>query len=150
EYVRRWPDEDFSGRGFAVQPLHAAIVAGVRNSLLILWAAVGFVLLIACSNVANLLLARATGRKKEIAIRAAVGAARARILRQLLTESMLLSVTGGVFGLAAGYAGMRAILSVMPGSIPRVGAGGANVSLDWRVMGFTIGLSILTGILFGL
>jgi putative ABC transport system permease protein len=149
-YARKWPGDDDPGRGFGVQPLRDAIVGGMRNSLLILLGAVGLVLLIACANVANLLLARATGRRREIAIRAAVGAGRARIVRQLLTESLMLSLAGGVLGLAAGYAGIRAILSLIPGEIPRIGAGGSHVGLDWRVLGFTAGLSILTGILFGL
>jgi predicted permease len=130
--------------------LQDAIVGGVRNLLLILLGAVSFVLLIACANVANLLLARATGRKREIAIRAAVGAGRGRIVRQLLTESVMLSLASGVLGLAAGYAGIRSILSLSPSNIPRIGAGGANVSLDWRVFGFALALSILTGIVFGL
>jgi predicted permease len=141
---------DFPQIGFGAQPLQDALVGGVRNSLLILIGAVSFVLLIACANVANLLLARATGRKREIAIRAAVGAGRGRIVRQLLTESVMLSLAGGIVGLAAGYAGIRAILSVSPGNIPRIGLQGANVGLDWRVLGFTLGLSIVTGILFGL
>jgi putative ABC transport system permease protein len=150
EYLRKWP-EDFPQRiGFAVEPLQDAIVGGVRHSLLILLGAVSFVLLIACSNVANLLLVRATARKREIAIRAAVGAARARIVRQLLTESVMLSLAGGALGLAIGYAGIRGILSLSPGNIPRIGLGGSNVGLDWRVLGFTLALSILTGILFGL
>ena len=150
EYGRKWPDDMRGRAGFRVQPLQDAIVGGVRNSLLILLGAVSFVLLIACANVANLLLARATGRKREIAIRAAVGAGRGRIVRQLLTESVVLSLAGGVLGVAAGYAGIRALLSLSPGNIPRIGPGGANVSLDWRVLGFTLALSILTGILFGL
>jgi putative ABC transport system permease protein len=141
---------DFPQIGFGVQPLQEAIVGGVRSLLLILAGAVSFVLLIACANVANLLLARATARKREIAIRAAVGAGRGRIVRQLLTESVLLSLAGGIVGLAAGYAGIRAILSVSPGNIPRIGLEGASVSLDWRVLAFTLGLSIVTGILFGL
>ena len=149
EYSRKWPDVT-PGAGFGVQPLQDAIVGGVRNSLLILLGAVGFVLLIACANVANLLLARATGRKREIAIRAAVGAGRRRIVRQLLTESVMLSLAGGVLGLVAGYAGIRAILRLIPGNIPRIGTGGSHVGLDWRVLGFTLALSILTGILFGL
>lgn len=150
EYDRKWPG-DFPGRaGFRVQPLRDAIVGGVRNSLLILLGAVSFVLLIACANVANLLLARGMGRRREMAIRAAVGAGRGRILRQLLTESVMLSLVGGVLGLAAGHAGIRALLSLSPGNIPRIGTGGSNVSLDWQVFGFTLALSILTGILFGL
>ena len=126
------------------------MVGDVRESLLILVGAVSFVLLIARANVANLLLARATGRKREIAIRVAVGSGRGRIVRQLLGESVMLALAGGVLGLAVGYAGIRAILSVSPGNIPRIGLQGASVGLDWRVLGFTMGLSILTGILFGL
>jgi putative ABC transport system permease protein len=141
---------DYPQTGFAVQALQDAIVGGVKTSLLILVGAVSFVLLIACANVANLLLARATGRKREIAIRAAVGAGRGRIVRQLLTESIMLSVAGGVLGLAAGYAGIRAILSFSPGNIPRIGLQGSSVSLDLRVLAFALGLSLLTGILFGL
>ncbi|SPF56948.1 conserved membrane hypothetical protein [Candidatus Sulfopaludibacter sp. SbA4] len=150
EYARQWPGDSPQGQGFAVQPVRDAIVGGVRNSLLLLLGAVGCVLLIACANVANLLLARATGRKREIAIRAAVGAGRGRIVRQLLTESAMLSVAGGVLGLAAGYGGIRTILSLTPGNIPRIGPGGSHVGLDWRVLAFTMGVSILTGILFGL
>jgi putative ABC transport system permease protein len=148
EYARKWTDLS-PGASFAVQPLQDAIVGGVRNSLLILLGAVSLVLLIACANVANLLLARATSRKREIAIRAAVGAGRGRIIRQLLTESVMLSLAGGILGLAAGYAGIRAILRLSPG-IPRIGTGGVNVNLDWRVLLFTLALSILTGIVFGL
>jgi putative ABC transport system permease protein len=96
------------------------------------------------------LLAGAGGQKREIVIRTAVGAGARRILRQLLTESLMLSLAGGGLGLAAGYAGIRAILRFLPGSIPRIGAGGANVGLDWRVLGFSVGLSLLTGMLFGL
>jgi predicted permease len=149
-YGRKWPDDVRGRAGFRVQPLQDAIVDGVRNSLLILLGAVSFVLLIACANVANLLLARATGRQREIAIRAAVGAERGRIVRQLLTESLVLSLAGGVLGLAAGYACIRALLSLSPGIIPRIGLDGSNVGLDWRVFGFTLAVSILTGILFGL
>ena len=150
DYARKWPGEDAPGRNFGIQPLQEAIVGGVRRSLLLLLSAVGFVLLIACANVANLLLARATGRKREIAIRAAVGAGRGRIFRQLATESVMLSMTGGVLGLAAGYAGIRWILTFIPDNIPRIGLDGANVTLDWRVAGFTLCVSLLTGIAFGL
>ena len=150
EYKRMHPVPfDFPQIGFGVQNLREAIVGSVRNSLFILLGAVAFVLLIACANVANLLLARATGRKREIAIRAAVGAGRGRIMRQLLTESVMLSVAGGVVGLAAGYAGIRAILRVSPGNIPLIPRGG-SVDLDWRIVAFTLGLSLVTGILFGL
>jgi predicted permease len=135
---------------FGVQPLQKVIVSGVRTLLWVLLGAVGFVLLIACANVANLLLARATGRKREIAIRAAMGAGRGRIVRQLLTESVVLSLTGGVLGLFLGFAGIRGILSLNPGNIPRVGLQGNAVSMDMRVVLFTLGLSVATGILFGL
>ncbi len=148
-YVRQWPGDFPERTGFGVQSLQDAVVGDARTSLLILLGAVSLVLLIACANVANLLLARATGRKREIAIRAAVGAGRGRIVRQLLTESVMLSLAGGVLGLAAGYAGIRALLSLNPGNIPRIGPGGANVGLDWRVLAFTLGVSILTGLLFG-
>jgi putative ABC transport system permease protein len=148
EYARRWTNLT-PGAGFAVAPLHDAIVGKVRSPLLILLGAVSLVLLIACANVAGLLLARASGRQREIAIRMAVGAGRYRIIRQLLTESVVLSLAGGVLGLAAGYAGIRALLTLSPG-IPRIGMGGANVSMDWRVAAFTLVLSFLTGILFGL
>ncbi len=148
EYARTWPDVT-PGAGFRVQLLQDAIVGPVRNSLLILSAAVAFVLLMACANVASLLLARAATRQREFAVRVAVGAARLRIVRQLLTESMLLSVAGGVCGVAAGYLGIRLLLGFSPGNIPRVGTDGSNVVLDWRVLGFAVALSILTGILFG-
>lgn len=136
--------------GFAVQPLRDSIVSDVRSSLLIMLGAVSLVLLIACANVANLLLIHATGRKREFAIRAALGAGRARIILQLLTESVLLSVTGGILGLLLGYFGVRALLALSPGNIPRIGEYGAAVGIDWRVLAFTLGISLLTGILFGL
>ena len=150
EYRRGRPlPADYPQIGFGVQNLREAIVGGARKSLFILLGATGFVLLIACANVANLLLARATARRREIAIRAAVGAGRGRIVRQLLTESVMLSVAGGVVGLAAGYAGIRAILTVSPGNIPLIPQG-AGVDLDWRIVAFTMGLSLVTGIVFGL
>jgi predicted permease len=149
EFKRRWTLADPKS-SFGVQPLRDSIVADARSSLFVLLGAVGFVLLIACANVANLLLVRATGRKREFAIRAAMGAGRVRIIRQLLTESIVLSVTGGVLGLILGYAGVRALLAVSPANLPRVGENGAAVSLDWRILLFTLGVSLVTGILFGL
>ena len=107
-------------------------------------------LLIACANVANLLLIRATGRRREMAVRVALGAGRWRIARQLLTESLMLSFAGGAFGLLAGYLGMRALLTVNTAGLPRLGAGGSLLGMDWRVVVFTVLLSIVTGILFGL
>jgi putative ABC transport system permease protein len=150
QYRRLHPDDMGPKDGFGVEALRDSIVAGARKSLFVLLGAVGFVLLIACANVANLLLVRATGRKREFAIRAAMGAGRARIVRQLLTESIVLSITGGVLGLILGYAGVRALLAVSPAGLPRVGENGAAVGLDWRIFLFTLGISLFTGILFGL
>jgi predicted permease len=135
---------------FAVEPLRDALIGDVRSSLWVLIIAVGLVLLIACANVANLLLVRATGRKREIAIRASLGAGRGRIIRQLLTESILLSMVGGVFGVILGMVGVRTLLALSPGNIPRIGENGAAVGVDWRVLVFALSVSMLTGILFGL
>ena len=149
QFRQRYPQTN-PQQGFSVQPLRDTIVSDVRSSLLVLVGAVSFVLLIACANVANLLLVRATGRKREFAIRAAMGAGRGRIIRQLLTESVLLSLVGGVLGLILGFVGVRALLAVSPGGIPRIGENGAAVGIDWRVLAFTLGVSVFTGILFGL
>ena len=149
EFRRRFPEADPKG-GFAVQPLRDSIVRNARTSLLVLMGAVGLVLLIACANVANLLLVRATGRKREFAIRAAMGASRARVIRQLLTESVMLAVTGGVLGLALGFLGVRWLLAISPAGLPRIGEDGTAVGVDWRVLGFTLLVSCATGILFGL
>jgi putative ABC transport system permease protein len=150
QFRRRFPDAIGPKGGFEVSPLRDSIVNDVRSSLLVMLGAVSLVLLIACANVANLLLVHATGRKREFAIRAAMGAGRSRIILQLLTESVLLSVTGGLLGLVLGYVGLRALLAVSPGDIPRIGENGAAVTLDWRVLLFTLSVSMLTGILFGL
>ena len=149
QFLRMYPDAD-PKQGFTVMPLRDSIVRDARKSLLILLGAVSLVLLIGCANVANLLLVRATSRKREFAIRSALGAGRSRIVRQLLTESVLLSVTGGILGLLLGFAGVRALLAISPAGLPRVGEDGGAVGLDWRVLGFTLAVSLLTGILFGL
>ena len=137
-----------------VVPLRVAIGGEVRLALLILAGAVAFVLLIACGNVAGLLLARATGRQKEIAIRTAVGASRGRIVRQLLTESMLLGLAGGVAGLILGGIGVRMLLALTPGNIPRINDPGHSLGglrmLDWRMLLFLFSISLATGLLFGL
>ena len=150
EFRRTFPQAIGKNAGFSVQPLQQLMVRNVRTSLFVLIGAVSFVLLIACANVANLLLVRATARRREIAIRAAMGANRSRIVRRLLTESLLLSLAGGVLGLAVGVAGIRALLAVNPGNIPRIGQNGAGVAVDWRVVAFTMAVSVATGLVFGL
>ena len=116
------------------------------GTLLLLFGAVGFVLIIACTNVANLLLSRASARQKEIAVRSALGAGRRRVIRQLLTESMMLSLLGGAAGLAIAAACLEAIRAMHPGNIPRLD----ELGMDYRVFGFALAISIFTGIAFGL
>jgi putative ABC transport system permease protein len=150
EFRRMYPNSIGPKNSFTVEPMQQLMVRNVRTALYVLLGAVAFVLLIACANVANLLLARANSRSREIAIRAAIGAGRGRIVRQLLTESLLLSVTGGIAGLVIGVLGVRALLALNPGDIPRIGPDGSAVTLDWRILCFTLLLSLATGILFGL
>jgi putative ABC transport system permease protein len=140
------PAED----GFSVVSLQESMIGDTRAPLLVLLGAVGIVLLIACANVANLLLARASSRKRELATRAALGAGRGQIIRQLLTESLALSLSGGALGLVLGFAAVRALLAINPGDLPRLGEDGSAVTLDLNVLLFTLGVSVFTGILFGL
>ncbi len=142
---QQYPDTN-SGWRAIVMPLHERFVGDIRPALMVLLGAVCFLLLIACANVANLLLARSTARQKEIAIRTALGAHRGRIIRQLLTESVMLSLTGGALGLLFAFWGVGVLTSLSPGSIPRV----SEIGVDSRVLVFTLGVALLTGIIFGL
>ena len=145
QLARSYPKSN-QGHGVAILPLKDDIVGYIRPTLLLLLGAVGFVLIIACANVANLLLARSTARRREFAIRTALGAGRGRVIRQLLTESVLLSVAAGLLGLLLAFWGTRLVLAAVPGTLPRTG----DVGLDPYVLVFTLAISILTGVLFGL
>jgi putative ABC transport system permease protein len=142
---QQYPDTN-THKGLALEPALQALVGDVRPALFILLGAVACVLLIACANVANLLLARATSRYKEMAVRSALGASRARVIRQLLTESILLSLVGGAGGLLLAVWWSDLLIALGKENIPRA----VHVGIDWRVLGFTGGVSILTGIIFGL
>ncbi|PWU07339.1 MAG: hypothetical protein C5B51_10175 [Terriglobia bacterium] len=154
QFRKAYPKWMNDNESVGATPMRDAIVRDARTPLYVLLGAVGLVLLIACANVANLLLARAAGRQREMAIRAAIGASRAKVFRQLLTESILLAGIGGVVGFALGSWGVRALLLLVPGNIPRLTTGnGAQAvipPLDWRVALFTLALALFTGILFGL
>src|SRR5712691_7933548 len=142
----REKDKRDASFGMHVVGLQEQVVGDVRRALLVLLGSVGLVLLIACANVANLLLARAAGREKEVAIRTALGAGWQRLARQLLTESVLLGIMGGAAGLLIARWSLYVVRTVNPGNIPRLEA----IGIDGRVLAFTFGVSILTGIVFGL
>ena len=140
-----YPDAD-AGTGIALVPLKEDMVGFVQRDLMILLGAVAFVLLICCVNVANLLLARTTGRARELSIRLALGASKGRVIRQLLTESVLLGIMGGAIGLAVAAWGTKAALAALPNALPRM----ESIHVDARVLIFTFAASILAGVIFGL
>jgi len=142
---QQYPDSN-TGWSLRLIPLREILVAGSRTMLFILFGAVGFVLLIACANVANLLLVRAAARQKEIAMRTALGASRLRIIRQMITESLLLAIFGGALGALLAVAGVKLLVSLGEDNIPRT----ANVKIDATVLAFTLLISLATGLLFGL
>jgi putative ABC transport system permease protein len=142
---QQYPDKNLH-KTVTIEPTLEALVGSIRPALLILLGAVACVLLIACANVANLLLARAMMRHKEMAIRSALGASRMRVVRQLLTESLLLSLTGGLLGLLLAVWWSDLLIALGKQNIPRA----LQVGLDWRVLGFTLLVSVLTGVIFGL
>jgi putative ABC transport system permease protein len=141
-----WPMPSAWNADISVVELHHGMVADVRSRLFLLLGAVGLILLIACVNVANLALSRAATREKEIAVRAAMGAERGRVIRQLLTESVLLAFFGGLLGILFATEGLQLLKATLPADTPRL----ADAHIDWRVLVFTGGLAILTGFLFGL
>ena len=137
--------EEGTQRETKIIPLHEKMVGSIRPALLVLLGAVGLVLLVACANFANLLLARIATRTQELTIRAALGASRGRLIRQVLVESVMLALLGGVAGMMLGSWGVDALLALKPDDLPRV----ENIALDGRVLSFTFGLALLTGMVFG-
>jgi putative ABC transport system permease protein len=145
QLAERYPNSN-ARQSMTLEPLQEAFVGELRPALLLLLGAVAFVLLIACANVANLLLARAVHRQKEIAVRMAVGARPGRLVRQLLTESVLLSLAGGLVGIVFAFAGVRTLVASLPANVPRAD----EIGVDALALGFTACISLLTGLIFGI
>ena len=145
ELSRRHPATN-AGLGANVKPLHEEIVGDIRPLVLLLQIAVAVLLLIACANVAHLLLGEAAGRQAEMLLRVALGAERTRLVRQLLVETLLIAIPGGLAGLAIAYAGVRALVAIAPANLPRL----AEISIDGTVLAFTIGITLVTSLVFGL
>jgi putative ABC transport system permease protein len=145
QLARDYPDTN-EGEGASASPYQDVLVGGVRGALLMLLGAIAFVLLIACANVAGLMLARGASRRRELALRSALGAGRHRLVRQLLTESLLLAFAGGALGLLIAYWGVEGLLAIAPQSIPRL----SDIRIDWRVATFAMAASAAVGVLFGI
>jgi predicted permease len=150
EFRKKFPRAMKANDTLLTEPLQETLVDNVRQSLLVLLGAVVFLLLIACANVANLQLVRASARQRDVAIRAACGASPGRIAREVLAESLILSLAGGALGLAAGLAGSRALVAFYPGVVPRLGPESVGIVLDWRVLLFAVLVSVATGVMFGM
>ena len=144
DIIKRFPGQQ--GYGIYTVGYHDQMVSRTRPAIIALLGAVAFLLLIACVNVANLLLSRASVREREVALRTAIGAGRLRLIRQLLTESGVLAIAGGIVGVALAWVGMRTLVAIAPPELPRL----ADITLDARVIGFTFGIALLTGLIFGL
>jgi putative ABC transport system permease protein len=150
QFRRKFPTIMDPKAGLTVETALQVVIAGVSSALWILLGAVGLVLLIACANIASLMLARATLRRREISIRVALGAGRGRIIRQILTESILVSLVGGAIGIWLGFFGVRLLFAVNPVTMPRLGEHAEALTLDWRILVFALGVSILAGAISGL
>ncbi len=148
-FRRKYPAMMGPQASFTVETALKAVIAGISSALWILLGAVGLVLLIACANIASLMLARATLRRREISIRVALGAGRGRIIRQILTESILVSLIGGAIGIWLGFFGVRLMFAVNPVSMPRIGEHAEALTLDWRILLFAFAISVLAGAISG-
>jgi len=149
QFRRRFPGQMETTDGFGVEPLYSVVVGDVSRTLWILFGSVACVFLIACVNVANLMLARATMREREMAIRTSIGASRARLARQILTECLVVAIPSAIVGAVVGLAGMRAALRALPGALPRLGEHGVRWSANWPVFLFTAIACVAAAVLFG-